>query len=382
MMVPRILTAFFQHAMIDRFLALISIEFLCDRAWLFEELSGPEKKMRWCAFSCLTVIASGYSLGCSFGGGFVNVSQGYYSVSLSAASRRLPRVLSGGDIRVFTGSGNGSIAWLSRDAGTLHQLGPPTTARGSDSLGKFNAIEIAWSTAAGEQQQQNEQALLITAFRCYDDALVFEQRFPNGLNGTPGIGRDVDTPCSSFPAFVTTSWGHTGMRLVTFAGQNAAQSTRYGAWPDAYAGGYLGGPLALISDTRADDQMDVDVGNVDGVAVLSALTRPMLQVHALDVDGPAPELRFGLQGLLHTVPSGFSIETVLVLSSAQAGASYDTDNNAHDGANAGAISTAFIEWGNIMLRRAGGQRTTPTATPWIHQLGYSTTGAYHYNPCE
>ena len=108
----------------------------------------------------------------------------------------------------------------------------------------------------------------------------------------------------------------------------------------------------------------------------------MLQIHALDIDGAAPELRFGLQGLLHTVPSGFSTETVLVFSSAKATGSYGTKNNVREVANAGAISTAFIEWGNTMLRRAGGQRTTPTATPWIHQLGYSTTGAYHYNPCE
>ena len=109
----------------------------------------------------------------------------------------------------------------------------------------------------------------------------------------------------------------------------------------------------------------------------------MLQIHALDVDEAAPELRFGLQGLLHTLPSGFSIETVLVLSPSRAdGGGGSGRNRAGVGQHAGAISTAFIEWGDIMLRRAGGQRAAPTATPWIHQLGYSTTGAYHYNPCE
>ena len=46
------------------------------------------------------------------------------------------------------------------------------------------------------------------------------------------------------------------------------------------------------------------------------------------------------------------------------------------------IRDAFLSWGNVLLERAGGQRTPPHKTQWISQLGYSSTGAYHYNPCD
>ena len=99
------------------------------------------------------------------------------------------------------------------------------------------------------------------------------------------------------------------------------------------------------------------------VAILSSLTHPMLQVHALDKS--TDSLKFGLQGLLHSVPPGFSTEVVLTY-----------------GKQGGTISNAFVSWGNVLLKRAGGQRTPPHQTPWISELGYSTTGSYHYNPCD
>ena len=200
---------------------------------------------------------------CRFGPGTFQVStNGTYAVTTGLGST-MP-TLEGADVRLFT-TIDGRPQWLSRDQGTLVSVGAPTSARGTDVIGSFDAIELHWASA-----RQPASILMTTAARCYPTAaaLVFEQRFPAGLNGTAGVGRDLDSPASSFPAFATASWAATGVRLVTFAGQNAAQSTRYGRWPRAYAGGYLGGPLALVG---------AGSGGVEGVAILSPLTRPMLQ---------------------------------------------------------------------------------------------------------
>ena len=68
-------------------------------------------------------------------------------------------------------------------------------------------------------------------------------------------------------------------------------STHYGKWPDAYMGGYLGGPVALFSNN--------DNGNkgVDSVVILSAFSHPMLGTHNL-IDPDKPVLGFGMGGLI------------------------------------------------------------------------------------
>ena len=111
----------------------------------------------------------------------------------------------------------------------------PAVSDGVDTLGAYDSIKMEWDSAEASSLPPKD-ALMTTTFRCYRAGfLVFEQAFPRGLKGTME-GRDVDSPSSVFPSFNTSSWEnemHT--RLVTFAGQNAEQSTRFGDWPGAYA---------------------------------------------------------------------------------------------------------------------------------------------------
>ena len=227
-------------------------------------------------------------------------------------------------------------------------------AQGQDSIGRFTQIELQWRAGATPW---------ITSFRCHDNGqLIFDQSFPQGINGSAGGVRDLDVPSTSFPTFNTTTWANAGLRLATFFGQNAARSTRSGPWPSSYRGGWLGGPLAFYRGKR---------GEVGPVVVLSALSHFTTVEHGL----AQTELHFGLQGLLHSVPQGHRVSFIfspLVV----------TDIEDMAGENAGRIASAFMRWGDTLLRYANGKRTAPDATTAITHLGYSTTGAYHYNPCD
>ena len=242
-------------------------------------------------------------------------------------------------------------------------------ATGQDSLGSFTQIALHWRAATTPW---------VTSFRCHDSGLlVFRQEFPGGLNGTAGGARDLDVPSTAFPAFDTSGWVRAGLRMVTFFGQNAARSTYSGPWPSAYRGGWLGGPVALYQGGRH---------TVGPAAVLSALSHFTTTEHGL----VGSELHFGLQGLLHTVPPGHTTSFVLSPSGGShhpmATASDNERGDAHEdvlpGEYAGEVASAFMRWGNVLLRHANGQRTAADATMGITHLGYSTTGAYHYNPCD
>ena len=151
------------------------------------------------------------------------------------------------------------------------------------------------------------------------------------------------------------------MRLATYYGQNAAQTTEFGSFTAAYRGGYEAGPLALFPPS------------LEHVLVMSPLDSFMVTQHNINGSdaGAGTELRFGLQGLLHTLPIGFSVDFVLSVS-------VPTATVVHSGV----IAAAFMGWGDVLLRAHGGVRTPPDASVWISKLGYSTTGVFHYNPCD
>ena len=90
------------------------------------------------------------------------------------------------------------------------------------------------------------------------------------------------------------------------------------------------------------------------------------------------ELRFGLQGLVHSVPPGFATEVVLSAFAPHASDRTTSDRLAH----AGTVAAAFMRWGDTLLAANGGVRAAPDVSPWVSQLGYSTTGVFHYNPCD
>ena len=198
----------------------------------------------------------------------------------------------------------------------------------------------------------------VTSFKCdqvpsQGKNLMFEQFFPNGLSHAPLRDneksiRNIDMPSTVFPSFVAPR----GIRVATFFGQNAAMSTHYGKWPDAYMGGYLGGPVALFSNN--------DNGNkgVDSVVILSAFSHPMLGTHNL-IDPDKPVLGFGMGGLIQEIPEKFSIEFIL----SEPTEFSKLDINAGADQSAGKIARAFLQWGNKLIENSYGkfERTLPDA---------------------
>ena len=83
-------------------------------------------------------------------------------------------------------------------------------------------------------------------------------------------------------------------------------------------------------------------------------------------------LAFGVGGLMAVLPPGFTLDFVAVVHQRDASATR------YSGAAAG----AFMRWGDFLLEEYGQVRTPPAANAWISQLGYSTTGTFHYNPCD
>ena len=298
---------------------------------------------------------------CTFGNGrvLVDATTKEYSIILPYASF-LGQTLVGGSYRLFYNE-----TWYTNpqeEEGPLLVDRNVTTTRGVDSLGQYDAISIVWTWGT--------DGAWTTSFKCYESVLVFAQSFPSGFNDQPGGSRDLDTPSAVFPSFVSSDFAFQNVRLATFFGQNAAKSTRYGSWPQAYAGGYIGGPLCLFGDPL----------EATGAIILSPLTHHMLAIHQIAERGNGEVLEFGLEGLLHTIPSNFSIEFVLY-----AGAVPTAQESEHwDGQYAGIISQNFMEWGDILLKKSRGKkkRTPPDKNMWINQLGFSTTGVYHYNPCD
>jgi hypothetical protein len=288
----------------------------------------------------------------------LDTGTGAYTLHLAGAGSSLPsapyRVLHGG-------------RWLNSTAGEGLELHSRTARSGSDQHGEWSAVDLRWHLAAaqraGRAAAASPESVWVTTFRCYNRSgmVVFTQRFPDGLTDTAAAGeRSINRPSTAFPAFGMPG---TTLGMVTFQGQNAAPTTQVGTWPDASRGGYDGGPVAVFTkDLR------------QGIALLSPLTQFMSVLHAKLFADDA--LSFGIGGLLRSVPAGFSVDFVVSFSYPAAAAAEEEDRFA------GLMARAWMGWGDVLLRHYNQQRTRPDASPWISQLGYSTTGVFHYNPCD
>lgn len=265
--------------------------------------------------------------------------------------------------------------WLNSTQGEGLELQSPAVAlSGSDQHGDWSERQLHWrlvSNAAAGPMEHATQPAWVTKFRCYNETgmVVFTQAFPDGLANTirTGLGstdteeRSINRPSTAFPSFGEPS---KVLGMVTFQGQNAAPTTQVGTWPAATRGGYDGGPFAVFTQ-------DLE----EGIVVLSPLTQFMSVLHAKLFEDDA--LSFGLGGLIRNVPAGFSVDFV-------ASFSYPSGADSPGASDrfAGLMARAWMSWGDVLLRQYNQQRTRPDASPWISQLGYSTTGVFHYNPCD
>jgi hypothetical protein len=291
-------------------------------------------------------------------------STGDYALHLSGVT--LPsapyRVLHGG-------------SWVNSTAGEGLLLQSTDARTGHDQHGAWTAVDLLWQVQHSRGSMAAESTVWVTSFRCYNStgAVVFTQTFPDGLHDVDASTkeRSVNRPSTAFPAFASPSFllegsnasQHT-LGMVTFQGQNAAPTTKVGTWPDASRGGYDSGPFAVFQ------QHDL----AQGIALLSPLTQFLDTLHAKLSSDDA--LSFGIGGMITHVPVGFSVDFL-------ASFSYPLAPNAEGSDRyAGLMARAWMAWGDLLLEHYQQQRTRPDASPWISQLGYSTTGVFHCTTCR
>lgn len=309
----------------------------------------------------------------------LDASTGSYAIHLRSVgldgSPASPVTVHSAPYRVLHGGG-----WLNSTAGEGLVLQPPTEIHsGQDQHGAWYAVALRWkvmkqqhvlatSPSSSSSPPSPSPPVWVTSFRCYNrtGTVVFTQSFPDGLHDVASStkGRSVNRPSTAFPAFgatvVSSQDTHAQqLGIVTFEGQNAAPTTKVGMWPGAYRGGYDGGPLALF----------VPHDLAQGIALLSPLTQFLDTVHAQLFSDDA--LSFGIGGMIKDVPAGFAVDFVVSFSypPAPSGDGY-----------AGLMARAWMTWGDFLLEHYQQQRSRPAASPWVSQLGYSTTGVFHCKP--
>lgn len=235
-----------------------------------------------------------------------------------------------------------------------------THQTGADRLGKFELLEIHWVGSP--------RLSWVTAFRSYASGpIIFEQSFPLGWASGLGERSDIDTPATSFPSFRIDDTSAENLTVVTFRGQNAAQSTHYGRWPQSYRGGYLGGPVGFVDDI------------LENAFVISPIDEFMIANHNIRnchaSAQPCTELYFGALGMLTQLSPGTTLPFVLSVSTAQ-------QRQQSSVSYAGTVAASFMAWGDVLLRYHQKRRVASNASVVISSIGYSTTGIYHYNPCD
>eukprot|EP01012_Entosiphon_sulcatum_P028632 TRINITY_DN3468_c0_g1_i1.p1 TRINITY_DN3468_c0_g1~~TRINITY_DN3468_c0_g1_i1.p1 ORF type:complete len:750 (+),score=126.46 TRINITY_DN3468_c0_g1_i1:23-2251(+) len=225
---------------------------------------------------------------------------------------------------------------------TLRLQGIQNTS-GSDALGRFTATELQWAA---------NLVVIKTTIRTYEteNIVIFDQSFPSGLTNT-GYGSQDDT-ITAFPNFVVPEKPD-GRGYVGYH-NDMVGNVRGGDWAvnKEFPGGLDGGPVIVF-----DKALSV-------VAVASPFSNFMAASHAL-IDG---SLAFGIMGSVTSVPSGYSLQTILQFGR---------------GPSRG-IRSAMMQWGSSLLKFYNkASEPSPEYDITLKYLGYSTdNGAYYYYKTE
>ena len=201
------------------------------------------------------------------------------------------------------------------------QLLNRTSGKGRDALGAYT--RTAWAWRAGE-------LAFTTGMRLYGAAVVFEQRYEGSASGTAGAGLSSCFPCFGLPegAAPRRHW-------LQWDGDMAGQLYRAGVWREgARLGSGLVGtsrelplPSPALSCRRcprapATPPRLTRVAAAPAAVVLfasdlttSLVLSPLSAFMAASQQAERAALCYGLLGSVREVPRGFSLETVVVLSS-------------------------------------------------------------------
>ena len=272
---------------------------------------------------------------------------GLFTISVGGAF-----TLTGGEVKV---------AGLSAAAGTLATVGGPLRVSGSDALGKWTGVRLAWASAA-----ERTKILINTTFQQYphDPAIiVFEQRFPNDVHMPPSPPPKYHSCFYSYPQCgAACDGGGEGRASTIFPSFDRASNSDlpcfsyHGIFPQmkactlgTYAESHQGGvPLVMYERSNAALPM----------AVFSPLDWPKAQQVATDDDA----FGIGVKATVATIPAGWSQRSIL---SAGSG-----------------IRGGMMSWGDAMIQHAGKPRVDNRYRDVTHgTIGFWTDngGYYHYS---
>ena len=261
--------------------------------------------------------------------------------------------LTGGGVKV-----NG----LSSAAGTLAPVGGLQKVGGTDALGRWTGVQLAWASAS-----ERAKILMRTTFQQYPEdpgLLVFEQQFPSTLNSTsaspkfhscfyePGDAEAPTAPagCSTTPRASTlfpTFDRATSGELPCFSYHGIFPQMKectVGTYVESHQGGV---PLVMYNRTDASLPM----------VVFSPLDWPKAQHVATD----KTTIGIGVKATVTSIPAGWSHRSIL---------------SAGKGIGAG-----MMTWGDRMIRHAGKPRVDHRYRDTVHAtIGFWTDngGYYHY----
>ena len=224
-----------------------------------------------------------------------------------------------------------------------------STSSGSDVDGFYNST--IWSWDGGN---------FVTEFRLYATQIVFEQRFPRGVEGTAVNASDPmatrDTTSSAFPHWSNDGSLRENMGWLQFSGDMTGSNFQHGNGAfdqlDHLTGVKGFGPACVFS---ADGKSS---------AVFSSHSQFMAASSGVGAGGKS--IMYGAQGSITAFPAGYSLSFVLALGPTGAG-----------------VNAAFEAWGNTLLAHYGKQRAVTYDDYALRYLAYSTdNGAFYYYQTE
>ena len=217
----------------------------------------------------------------------------------------------------------------SAPGGGLTMDAAPTAVSGSDALGAFSGTEISWAGAA-----------FITRFKNYAgiNAVVFEQSFPKGMEGTAQTGAAAHNDlATAFPAFGSA---HASLK----------SNLGYVCWHDTMCD----------STTGAWTAAGVSAGSIADVGGVVVLFNSSLAAIAISASSnfmtaglsfaPIVNTSFagGFGGMLSRIPAGWTHSTIMV--------------------GGQGVNNTMFAWGGALLTLGGKKRTAPDAdisTKWL-----------------
>ena len=242
---------------------------------------------------------------------------------------------------------------------SLTLVGKPATSTGSDTAGAFESITLAWVRSGGKDAEW------ITTFKAYKagrSALVFKQSWPKAMAGTNGG--------SIFPSLKQASTSSHRLGTLEYTGSSCGfMVSPKNKWPGIQGGRSKGYIVIAPRDTSGS-----------GVAA-TATIGPVTEHFANQARNGGDSLDYGLASTFTFVPAGFTLETVLTVSSAAKPSAAATLPE-RASVPSGGVNAALFEYGDYVLKRHNKVRALGNHTTEMEYLGYSTTAFYFYNLCD